>query len=120
MPKQSLADILYNSIGSKGINEAVIEFNELSKHKDKYSIREGEINNIGYLMLKSNKLDESIEVFKLNVALFPNSFNVYDSLGEAYMKKGENELAIENYKKSVELNPSHEGGKKMLEKLESK
>ena len=47
----------------------------------------------------------------------PQSANAYDSLGEAYMKAGDNEKAIKNYKKSLELNPENNNAKKMLEKL---
>ena len=53
----------------------------------------------------------------MNVKLYPKSSNVYDSLGEAYMKNGDKELAIENYKKSLELAPNNENAKQMLIKL---
>ena len=49
--------------------------------------------------------------------VYSKAFNVYDSLGEAFMKHGDKEKAIENYKKSVELNPGNEGGIAMLKKL---
>ena len=54
----------------------------------------------------------------LNIENFPDSWNVYDSLGEAYMKNGNKELAIKNYKKSLEINPDNVNGKKFLNKLE--
>jgi cytochrome c-type biogenesis protein CcmH/NrfG len=53
----------------------------------------------------------------LNVIQFPESFNVYDSLGEGYMADGNNKLAIKFYKKSLKLNPDNENAKQMLEKL---
>jgi Flp pilus assembly protein TadD len=65
-------------------------------------------------------MKEAIEVFRLNVELFPDSWNVYDSLGEAYMNKGDTKLAIDNYKKSVELNPNNTAGIEALKKLEGK
>jgi predicted negative regulator of RcsB-dependent stress response len=49
--------------------------------------------------------------------LFPNSWNVYDSYGEALLNTGEKEEAIKMYKKSIELNPKNEAGKKILEQL---
>ena len=58
-----------------------------------------------------------IDIFKQNIKNYPNSFNVYDSMGEAYMIKGEKELAIKNYEKSILLNPGNSNGKQMLEKL---
>lgn len=45
------------------------------------------------------------------------SFNVYDSLAEAYMRNNQNDLAIDNLKKSLQLNPKNENAMKMLEKL---
>ena len=75
------------------------------------------LNFFGYELMNDQKLDEAIEVFKLNAKLFPGEPNVWDSLGEAYMNKGENELAIANYKKVLELAPNNPNAKKMLEKL---
>lgn len=78
---------------------------------------EDALNNTGYNLLNGNKLDQAIEVFKLNVKLYPKAWNTYDSLGEAYALAGNKELAIENYKMSIELNPANDNGKKALEKL---
>jgi len=57
-------------------------------------------------------------VLKLNVEDYPQSFNVYDSLGEAYMVNNEKELAMKNYQKSLELNPNNTSGVEMLKKLQ--
>lgn len=59
-----------------------------------------------------NKIVEAIEILKLNVEKFPNSWNTYDSLGEAYLIKGSKELAILNYEKSLKLNPKNLARKK--------
>src|SRR5438094_8522008 len=53
------------------------------------------------------KVKEAIEIFKLNVEVYPQASNAYDSLGEAYMVHGDKELAIVNYKKSLELDPKN-------------
>jgi tetratricopeptide (TPR) repeat protein len=68
--------------------------------------------------LQYNRVNEAIEVFDFMVEEFPLSANAWDSRGEAYMKAGNKELAIENYKKSLELNPDNENAKKMLEQLQ--
>jgi tetratricopeptide (TPR) repeat protein len=78
------------------------------------------MNAFGYELLRSDQVDEAIEVFKFNVEQFPNSFNVYDSLGEAFMKNGDKDLAIQNYKKSLELNPENNNAVEMLKRLEEK
>jgi Flp pilus assembly protein TadD len=69
-------------------------------------------------LLQSKKVSEAIAVFKVNVELYPNSANVYDSLGEAYMTAGQKDLAMTNYKKSLELNPKNQNAVNMLKKLE--
>ena len=60
---------------------------------------------------------QAVEIFKLNVESYPQSANVYDSLGEAYMMNGERDLAIKNYEKSLVLNPANQGAITALKKL---
>lgn len=77
----------------------------------------GYINFLGYNLLQENKLAEAIAMFKINVEFYPNDANVYDSLGEAYLKKGETNLAKLNYQKALILNPESKSAKKALEEL---
>jgi len=84
------------------------------------AVGERRLNIMGYNLLSDEKIEAAIAVFKLNVELYPKSFNVYDSLGEAYMESGERQLAIRNYEKSIRLNPDNSNGKAMLEKLKGK
>jgi proline iminopeptidase len=78
---------------------------------------EESLNALGYEFLFGEKVDKAIELFKLNVEVYPESWNVYDSLGEAYLAKGDKQKAKENYKKSVKLNPDNENGKSVLNEL---
>jgi predicted alpha/beta superfamily hydrolase len=95
-----------------------LHFNKLSKEFG-YIIKPAEnfVNSCGYMQLHLHNIDGAIEIFKQNIKNYPNSFNVYDSLGEAYMLKGEKLMAIKNYERSIQLNPDNDNGKKMLEKL---
>jgi tetratricopeptide (TPR) repeat protein len=68
--------------------------------------------------MRAKRLPEAIIIFKLNVEFYPKDFDVYDSLGEGYMTNGDKELAIDNYKKSLELNPKNSNATEMLKKLE--
>src|SRR5947208_11747352 len=81
---------------------------------------EFDLNTAGYALLTAKKINEAIEVFKLNVKMFPDSWNVYDSLGEAYAAAGNKKEAIENYEKSIKLNPKSESGIAVLAKLKQK
>lgn len=72
---------------------------------------------MGYDLIRAKKFDAAIRIFQLNVEAYPQSGNVYDSLGEAYMDGGNKPLAIANYKRSLELNPKNGGAVVMLRKL---
>ena len=61
------------------------------------------MNQIGYQILGNEEYAKAIEAFHANVKYYPNSNNVYDSLGEAYEKSGNLKLAAENYKIAVEI-----------------
>jgi predicted TPR repeat methyltransferase len=58
-------------------------------------------------------------MFKLNTTLYPDSWNVYDSLAEAVLKAGHTEKAIKLYEKSITLNPENKTGKDVLAKLKA-
>ena len=102
------------AVRENGAGPAIDEFRPALLRGD---ISEGFINSTGYRLMGQNKLADAIRIFQLNVALYPRSWNVYDSLGEAYMNHGEKELAIQNYEKSLELNPQNEKGAATLQKL---
>lgn len=81
---------------------------------------ESQINRTGYTLLRDEKHEEAIAVFALNVKLFPESANTYDSLGEAYMESGRARQSIESYEKALELNPDSENAKRMLKRLRNR
>ena len=78
---------------------------------------ESGINTQGFKFLELKKFDEAIKVFTLNTQLFPNSWNTWDSLAEAYMQKGETHIATGFFKKSIEMNPDNSYAKEMVEKM---
>ena len=116
MPKKSVADAVLAVIHDKGIDAGIAHYNSI-KDSEAYDLSEREMNNIGYELMGSDKFEEASKVFQLNVDAFPTSSNTYDSLGESFMKLGKNDLAIKNYRKSVELNPNNQGGIEFLKQL---
>lgn len=80
-------------------------------------ISEGSMNGTGYALLGQNDVTKAIDVFRVNTILYPNSDNVYDSLGEAYLKAGQKDKAKQNYQKVLEINPNHENAAKVLKTL---
>ena len=119
LPKMSIVAILDKTIKDKGIEAGVAQYRELKlKDSGTYDFGEQELNQLGYLLLRSGKLKEAVEIFKLNVEAYPKSANPYDSLGEAYLNLNQKDLAIANYKKSLELNPGNTNAIEVLKKLE--
>ena len=115
--KAALIDIK-KAADAQGGDAAWKVYEELKKDQvNKYEFNEDEINTLGYTYLQGGNTKAALTIFKINVLEYPKSFNVYDSYGEALLKDGQKEAAIENYKKSVELNPGNTGGVEALEKL---
>jgi CubicO group peptidase (beta-lactamase class C family) len=79
--------------------------------------KEEEVNRLGYAFLGMKKLDDAVRLFEWNVELYPKSYNVYDSLAEAYAARGDKERAIRFYKKSLELNPDNTNAREKLKDL---
>jgi tetratricopeptide (TPR) repeat protein len=119
-PKRSIAATLYRTIIEKGADEFIKQYRDLKAEQSaNYDFSESELNTLGYELIRMNKIKEAVEVLKLNVEAFPRSANTYDSLGEAYMLNGNTDLAVKNYKKSLELNPKNDNAQKMLKRLEN-
>ena len=109
-PKKSIARTLHKTISMKGLEAALSQYRELKKASSQdYFFGPSELNQLGYALLETGKIDDAIKVFLLNIEAFPADANGYDSLAEAYAAKGERSLAIKNYAKSLELNPSNIG-----------
>jgi tetratricopeptide (TPR) repeat protein len=120
LQNKNLASEIIKKGGIDSLQASLTKIRKLRKTSSDIYFDEASFNGVGYYLMNSGKIHEAIEVFKLNVELFPESFNVYDSLGEAYMKSGDNKNAIKNYQKSLELNPENNNAKKMLKALEKK
>ena len=103
----------------KGADAVLRRYDELKNSPDpKKRPEEYVLNMIGYrVFMQSGKAAEAVKLFARNVEEFPASSNVYDSLAEAYAAVGKKELAIENYEKSLAMDPKNEHAKEELKKL---
>lgn len=114
----SPAHVLLKSIVSEGAEKGIGDYRKRRETSAAERLDEASINRLGYDLLRARKIDEAIAVFWLNTEDFPKSANTWDSLAEAYMIKGDKAKAIENYKKSLELNPDNKGAIEQIKKLE--
>ena len=92
---------------------------ERSRYQVLYPYLERRLNRVGYDFLRRGLLADARHAFRLNRDLFPESWNVYDSYADALLASGDQKGAIANYRKSVELNPGREAGRRRLAELEA-
>jgi len=103
----------------RGLEYSILAANNRNKEEITYRHSEDNLNSWGYALLEQGDLQKALDVFRLNVKLYPGSWNVYDSYGYALLKNGQKEEAIKMYRKSIELNPGNKNGKKILEQISS-
>jgi CubicO group peptidase (beta-lactamase class C family) len=119
-PQASIGELVMATLEKSSIAEAIARYRALKATKGgEYDFSERELNRVGYQLLGTGRVADAIEIFKLNVEMFPSGANGYDSLGEAYLASGNKELAIANYRRAVELDPANTGSAEALKKLET-
>ena len=120
-PEIALSDpvtALRMELRQRGYEQAIEVFKELKRRNAGFQPLENDLNEWAYRMLNGGgKPKEALEIFKLNVFLYPTSANVYDSVAEAYEANGNRELAISNYKRSLALDPKNTNAAQQLKRL---
>jgi tetratricopeptide (TPR) repeat protein len=102
----------------KSTDEIIEIIKNQDNDKPNFDISENQINRLGYLLMRQEKNQDALKIFKLNTELYPNGFNTYDSYGECLLKLGDTENGIKAYQKSLELNPNNTNAKIMLFQFE--
>lgn len=118
--KKSVTGAFGSQLETMNGQQVLAFFEKMKKeHGEEYSFdAESTLNDIGYMLLRNKKPDDAILVFEYNTKLFPESGNVYDSLGEAYYAQGNKQRALLNYSKSLQLDPANEVAKKIVSELQ--
>jgi CubicO group peptidase (beta-lactamase class C family) len=119
--KESLTRKYSHFLINDGVDAAFCKFQSLKADSAHYYLSEDDMNELGLQLLYAatfkNHNELSLEVLKLNTLFFSDSFNTYDSYGEALAKNKKTEDAIFMYEKSIKLNPANESGKQALKQL---
>jgi len=118
MPEPGIGEYIYKIISEKGSTYFLNNYEQILKEGG-YEIRSSTtLNRAGYELLYNRQTDMAIDLFKLNIRLFPDDANIHDSLGEAYMMKGDYVKSRELYNKALQLDPDFENAKQMLQRLD--
>ncbi len=118
VPGRGLVEQLTGALKSGGYEaarKAYQAFRQDPAHA--YLETEGDVNRLGYDLLRDEKTDDAIAIFRVNVEAYPQSANTYDSLAEAYLKKGNKDEAIKYYSKALEVNPNFASAIEALRQL---
>ena len=111
--------LLKAGLDKSGYKNAIEEVKKLRKPSNDFKLTENEINSWGYKLIKQKRMADALEIFKLNVYLYPASANAFDSLGEIYAEYGDTDLAIKNYEQSLKLNPQNSNAEQQIKKLKA-
>ena len=122
-PKQSVVDLIAPILLKQSATAAVAEYKRLkASSPDQMDFSERPLNSFGYELMRAGRTKDAVEMLKLNVEMYPQSANALDSLGEAYERNGQVDLAIANFEKAVALDPqmkSSEAGLKRLKPVKA-
>jgi hypothetical protein len=119
-PRRSIAETLSPTIATSGVDAAVKQYHDLKAAQSSiYNFDEDQLNSLGYQLINQKNLKDAIRILQVNVEAYPQSSNVYDSLGEAYMDDGDKAQAIANYRRSLELDSRNRNAVSMLKKLQA-
>ena len=98
---------LHEHIKTLGIDSAVKAYQRLYRSGDQdYDFSESVLNSYAYILLRAGRVHEAVQVFLLNTILYPDSFNVFDSLADGYEKAGDKAAALESCKKALAIDPN--------------
>jgi len=112
------ASVLLVVFQTEGVNASLDAYRELKLERlPRYSVTKNSLIALGYAVYSAGSLRGAIDVMKIAVHDNPQYWNAYDSLGEMYANAGDKPHAIENYERSVQLNPQNAGGIEALRKL---
>ncbi|MEC3906606.1 hypothetical protein VOI54_06220 [Tamlana sp. 2201CG12-4] len=118
-PNYIVANRLNYLLNTKSIAELKLDETNLVSKFAEFVKGSKELNTYGYSLLFSGQTEKALYVFDLNSKLFPYNHNVYDSLGEAYLKVEHPKEALKNYYKILSLNPENKNARDMVEKIKN-
>lgn len=117
-PRLSIAPTLMTVIKEKGVDSAIVLYNRLRMTEpNAYDFGEGELNGLGYALLGMGDAAGAIRIFELNAQQYPESPNVFDSLGDAYARANRRDDARKAYSRTLELDPANANTRAKLQKL---
>jgi tetratricopeptide (TPR) repeat protein len=114
IPRKNLSDLLEKN---KTIDDIIQVIKSEKERESGYITSAWAINAFAYDLLREERLDEALRLFKLNTELYPERSNPWDSYSTCLIAMGKKEKGIKAFKKFVELAPENQFAKRKLEEL---
>ncbi|MHA2248581.1 MAG: serine hydrolase, partial [Candidatus Hodarchaeales archaeon] len=103
----------------KGLEAAVEQYHHFKETQpDAHDFGAEQFFYAGYLLVEMDSARQAVDTLKLGLVAHPESDGAFALLALAYMKSGDKELAIQNVKRALELNPENARATQMLKQLE--
>jgi hypothetical protein len=118
---RSIAASILRPLHQKGVAAALARYGELKARAPKdYIFNPGELNRIGYALLRKGRVEDAIRIWEYNAREYPDDWNVHDSLGDGYAAGGTAHMqdAIASYRRSLALNPQNGHAREMIERIQ--
>lgn len=117
-PLPPVGEVVWSTLAKSSVAEAIARYRALKATKpNAYDFSEEQLGGVGYRLLEARRVAEAVEIFKLNVELFPDAANAHAALGEAHLAHGDKAQALVSYRKVLELVPNNGHATEMLKQL---
>jgi len=119
LPNYEAVAVLIDFLSRNKTPDSNSEITTLVNMIKPFSKSANELNTFGYVKMASGEMDKAEAAFRINCILYPENENVFDSLGDYYVRNNNKSSAIENYHKALQLRPSNEATRKKLMQLQN-
>lgn len=106
-------------LNTKGYQHAIAAYKTMQRLDPKFQISEDSMNAWGYALFRAGQSTNAIEIYTLGVTLYPQSANLFDSMAEVHEGLGDKPRAIQNYRRSLELDAGNGNAVRHLKQLET-
>ena len=118
--KKQIVEALYKTILEQDLEHTIKQYYELKEEfPDEYDFSKDQLLMLGNRLRSESRFKEAIEIYNWIIELYPEWDMVYRSLADAYCVRGDKEMAVRNYARSLELNPTQINTKYIIEMLKS-
>ena len=121
LPSRSIRREIGRAVAEAGAAHAVMQYAHFkAQRSDEFRFAEEDLNLLGYELLWAGRVDDAVAILELNANEFPESANVHDSYGDALLARGDQQAALESFRRALALEPALSETRKKIVDIESR